>query len=43
MDYEGETTQIKASEEGNTQIVKLLIVKGAEVNAKDSYGESALI
>jgi ankyrin repeat protein len=31
-----------ASQLGNKEVVKLLIQKGADVNAKNKYGETAL-
>ena len=37
------TALINASSEGNTEIVEILIAKGADVNAKDSWGITALI
>ena len=41
-DENGKTALHRAAQGGNVDIVKVLIVKGADVNAKDNDGETAL-
>ena len=41
--YHGYTALMWASEYGNLEAAKLLIENGADVNAKDKYGDTALI
>ncbi len=42
-EYQGMTALIEASQEGNTDIVELLLAKGADIDAKTDYGLTALI
>jgi len=43
MEWNGNTALIEASEKGYTEIVKLLLKAGADVNAEDGDGRTALI